>query len=683
MSGPRTPRACASLTTPRPPPRRQRGENIERWARTIAIPYTDIPPCAVPACPRAGLDAHGLCHYHVCVLRRHRRRVGDDRTDPHAWAATQTPYLARHQFSLNPLPQPLRSEVLYGLQQAEDWMRSLQPEYVRRLVDTITVDTLLAGTPARTICPSTQKGVRRLVDRLCSAVRAGFAEFTGVPHLAGDVIDLRALGQRSVKGQRLKVAKTADLGVVQQHWLKALLRGWTLTQGPDADSFARTLHAATLATRVLARRPDGGHDPAVLGYGDITAIVEAFRTALKKDGTLFGSSYRGTLAAKFFELLAYGRRTGALTVLPGDFARDPVEHRIRLEEANEDDIGKAIPEPVIRQLDAHLHTVGQAAARGRRYLAPDDLQLLYQTAYTLLRDTGRRPGEIVSLARDCLETHRDETWLRWDNHKARRNRRRLPITASTARAIRTWQTRRDQLTWPASGADSLFPPLGRLGHDRHMPTNYLNDTLRAWIDTIPQIHADAGTPVDVLCELMDHKSVRTTQRYYTVSLQRKREAVAKLSAHIVDQTGRSTPCSSTTYELRSVAVPYGGCTEPSNVKAGGSSCPIRFQCAGCGFYRPDPSYLPAIEQHINDLRADRETAHAMDAAEFVTTALSAQITAYEQVTDRMRHRLAALPTAERREIEDASNLLRKVRAGTSHTLLPLTVVNQHNPGTTL
>ncbi|MFE3113577.1 hypothetical protein ACFXKJ_36190 [Kitasatospora indigofera] len=165
-----------------------------------------------------------------------------------------------------------------------------------------------------------------------------------------------------------------------------------------------------------------------------------------------------------------------------------------------------------------------------------------------------------------------------------------------------------------------------------MPTNYLNDTLRAWIDTIPEIHAegtdansnplpfdrtliyayafrhsyaqrhaDAGTPVDVLCELMDHKSVRTTQRYYTVSLQRKREAVAKLSAHIVDQTGRSTPCSSTTYELRSVAVPYGGCTEPSNVKAGGSSCPIRFQCAGCGFYRPDPSYLPAIEQHINHL----------------------------------------------------------------------------------
>ncbi|GAA3482095.1 hypothetical protein [Streptomyces yanii] len=86
--------------------------------------------------------------------------------------------------------------------------------------------------------------------------------------------------------------------------------------------------------------------------------------------------------------------------------------------------------------------------------------------------------------------------------------------------------------------------------------------------------------------------------------------------------------------MRSVAVPYCGCTEQSNVKAGGGACPIRFQCAGCGYYRPDPSYLPAIEQHINELRADRETARAMDAADFVITALTTQITAFEHVTGR-------------------------------------------------
>ncbi|WP_257579027.1 tyrosine-type recombinase/integrase [Streptomyces sp. JJ38] len=44
-----------------------------------------------------------------------------------------------------------------------------------------------------------------------------------------------------------------------------------------------------------------------------------------------------------------------------------------------------------------------------------------------------------------------------------------------------------------------------------------------------------------------------------------------------------------------VQLPYGNCTEPTTIKAGGKSCPLRFQCVGCGFYRPDPSYLPAVE----------------------------------------------------------------------------------------
>ncbi|MGR6975078.1 tyrosine-type recombinase/integrase [Streptomyces cynarae] len=194
-----------------------------------------------------------------------------------------------------------------------------------------------------------------------------------------------------------------------------------------------------------------------------------------------------------------------------------------------------------------------------------------------------------------------------------------------------------------------------------------------------QRHADAGTPVDVLRELMDHKSIAMTQRYYTVSLKRKSEAVAKLSAHVPDQHGHPSPSSSTAYEMRSVAVPYGGCTEPSNVKAGGQACPIRFQCAGCGFYRPDPSYLPAIEHHINELRADRETALAMGAAEFVTTALTAQITAYQRVIDRMNTHLASLPASERAQIEEASTVMRKARAGDNHTLLPLTTARPKDP----
>lgn len=135
-----------------------------------------------------------------------------------------------------------------------------------------------------------------------------------------------------------------------------------------------------------------------------------------------------------------------------------------------------------------------------------------------------------------------------------------------------------------------------------------------------------------------------------------------------------------TYQRGSVAVPYGGCVEPSNVKAGGNACPIRFQCAGCGFYRPDPSYLPALEQHINDLRADRETAEAMDVAAFVIDNLTQQIHSYEQATATMRAKLAELPAQERTAIEDAATVMRKTRVAEGRALLPLSVI-RNGPST--
>ena len=108
---------------------------------------------------------------------------------------------------------------------------------------------------------------------------------------------------------------------------------------------------------------------------------------------------------------------------------------------------------------------------------------------------------------------------------------------------------------------------------------------------------------------MDHVAVATTMGYYRVGLKRKQQAIRSVGSLAIDAAGNPAPFTSpTAYQRASVSVPFGNCTEPSNVKAGGSACPIRFQCAGCGFYRPDPSYLPALEQHIAALRADRETA---------------------------------------------------------------------------
>jgi hypothetical protein len=118
-----------------------------------------------------------------------------------------------------------------------------------------------------------------------------------------------------------------------------------------------------------------------------------------------------------------------------------------------------------------------------------------------------------------------------------------------------------------------------------------------------------------------------------------------------------------------VSVPFGNCTEPSNVKAGGGHCPIRFQCAGCSFYRPDPSYLPALEEHVASLRADRETAQAMGAADYVIANLSAEIDAFGRVAKRRRRRLGELEPDERAEVEEASRILRRARAARRLPLL--------------
>ncbi len=159
-----------------------------------------------------------------------------------------------------------------------------------------------------------------------------------------------------------------------------------------------------------------------------------------------------------------------------------------------------------------------------------------------------------------------------------------------------------------------------------------------------------------------------------VTLKRKRQAVDTMRRLVTDRTGTPTAAtSSNVYEMRSVAVPYGNCIEPANVKAGGHACPIRFQCAGCGFYRPDPSYLPAIDQHIISLKATREKARALDTDEFVVRNLTDQIDAFDRVRAKMREQLENLSSEQRLEIEDASAVLRKSRASRSPALTALSI----------
>jgi integrase len=142
-----------------------------------------------------------------------------------------------------------------------------------------------------------------------------------------------------------------------------------------------------------------------------------------------------------------------MTQVPDTF-RPAGRLRIR-QEANEDEIGKALPDTVIRRLDASLHLLGPAGRAGS--IPAAELQAMHQVIYQILRDTGRRPGEVVSLRVGCVEVTGGQHNLIYDNHKAGRMRRRLPITAGTAQIITGWQERRAGLATPARAAQLAVP----------------------------------------------------------------------------------------------------------------------------------------------------------------------------------------------------------------------------------
>src|SRR5712691_5237953 len=110
-------------------------------------------------------------------------------------------------------------------------------------------------------------------------------------------------------------------------------------------------------------------------------------------------------------------------------------------------------------------------------------------------------------------------------------------------------------------------------------------------------------------------------QYLTVPLiteSRIRSAIDRVARHQFDGAGRRVFHDITglladeqaRVRVGQVAVPFGICTEPSNVKAGGSACPYRYVCAGCGHFRSDPSYLPELKSYLQQLLADSERLHA-------------------------------------------------------------------------
>jgi integrase len=504
---------------------------------------------------------------------------------------------------------------------------------------------------------------------------------------------------------REQLADTWDLAVfghpgrlsftrITQPWLREAAKAWAAEElprhrGGGAAKVREKISAVASLSESLRCRDDRGQDPRALGRPDVDAFLNRLGY-LESAGTI--SRYQRNVICRGARLVLTGIRSLGLTRpgqpaagLPGDFAvglRDIPADPVRGEP------GRDLPAGVMSQLCAGLDTLEPAEVR---------------TAIAIAIDTGRRPEDILGLPLDCLDRDRDGApVLVYDNAKADRLGRRLPVGEATA-AVITAQQARARARYPGepAGALKLLPAPRANPHGRKaISIGMLEERHRDWVTslgplrardgtqigpdrlvpyayrhTYAQRHADAGVPVDVLAELLDHRNLNVTRGYYRVGEDRRRDAIDKVTAMSFDRHGNRTwrdarallESEHARYAVGEVAVPYGTCTEPSNVRAGGGACPVRFRCAGCDHFRTDVSYLPDLTAYLDDLLRTRERlAAAIDGvdewARADATPAEEEITRIRRLISRIKGDIAQLPAAGRARTDEAVTVIRKHRA---------------------
>ena len=92
-----------------------------------ARPLIRTEPCLVAGCGRERVTRRGLCRFHGNRLQRQRNPASMSQEELAAWVADEKPRIAAHQFSLAGLPELVRFELLYALQQRDEAPPPLDP----------------------------------------------------------------------------------------------------------------------------------------------------------------------------------------------------------------------------------------------------------------------------------------------------------------------------------------------------------------------------------------------------------------------------------------------------------------------------------------------------------------------------------------------------------------------------
>lgn len=659
---------------------------------SVAQPLPGFGPCRAAVCDRQAHCKRGLCRPHdVRWWSQHR---AGSATDFEAWCKTASPVISGHEVILRGLTPLVQVEILFSLQErcGRDTITYLyQLRILARQLLSQSAATIIDVDVSRL-----PRHVRPLVQELQAAVSVSAA--APEDEQDKDIWDMRVFGHGR---------KRLDFTVIHQLWLREATKHWVLEElplrrGPNVIASVRdhVNSIGVLGNSLRLQRPDEGMNPAALGRADIVAFLNRLK---HQESTGDVSAYQRRKTAQHAALVLRECRALGLTRPSRPMAGLSDEFAFRRNDLppvpKDDGPGRALPDTVLAALISALDRLEAAAGRDVRI------------AVRLLMDTGRRPAEICRLPWDCLDQDRDGKYaLIYTDFKNNRVGCRLAVSDTTAVLIIEHKQHVRQRFPEATLADLALIPRATRNRDGSRPIS--DDTLawahRRWVDDLEpllrpdrtefdksavflyayrhsyaQRHADAGTPVDVLRELMGHRSIATTQGYYSVTATRMRKAVDSLAAvqfnrrgeHVWSQARALLESEHQRIAVGQVAVPFGICTEPSNVQAGGGACPFRFRCLGCGHFRSDPSYLPELRDYLDSLLRDRERIRAAteldDWVRDEAIPSDAEITRLRQLIRRVEHDLDTLDDNDRQQIEDAVRIVRRTRQ-TVHLALPTT-----------
>lgn len=601
----------------------------ERWP--AARPRETFGMCRM-SCDALAVGSDGLCGEHLRHWRRADRPAG---SDFEAWRERRGEALPASRFAdLSRLPDVVVTELLVGISVAHAGHRRTRVGDLRRIV-AILRETGVGSIMELPLDRLRTQAIRLFVSWAQDHLRLAFAD----PEVEWrkDVWDMRVFGKPQ--------AYTVDFTQISQLWLRELAKQWSRERAPmvHAGSTRRAVVSIAELSRSLRRREDRGDHPGALGRADISLFLArvgrahaAGRISTHRRAVLVGDVAYFLRGARD---LGLGAEAQPMFGLRAEFSltRDDVRRTARrpIQPA-----ARALPDEVVAQLldEPALALLEQMHG------------LTTRRAIELLADTGRRPNEICILGIDCLDydSERDEAGaeqklgvLVHDMPKVARQGCRLPIDQATVELILA-QKRIVRSRYPDTPTKELrlFPRFYRNPHGTiPISPEHVSRITRLWVNALPalvdldgspfvrervvayafrhsyaQRHADNGTPVEVLRELMGHASMVTTQGYYRVRHERARKAVQMLAPLQIDRHGNRTmpvvqellESERLRREVGQIAVPLGLCTEPSNVKARGQGCVYRYRCVGCEHFRTDPSNQAELREYLHQLLTGRE-----------------------------------------------------------------------------